>query len=223
MVTISGPCYLMGDIHTQSFAVEEFARAHPGASLIVLGDCGLGGEYCRRQELARCADVCQTPVYCLRGNHDDPSFFQEGVDSGSSFLRFLPDYTELVINGKRGLAMGGAVSVDRAARDAAAGSWADEFMVFDESRLNALSGEIDILLSHTGPSCPLGMDYEFLQTIGDASLRQMLWEEARNCLQLQERLRPRRWYYGHFHRTDSWDLNGTECRILDKREVLSLD
>jgi len=98
----------------------------------------------------------------IRGNHDDPAYFQEERIHHERF-RCIPDYSVIQACGHNVLCVGGAVSIDRDyrkkhdsrhLRSGVASYWADEMPVYDKERLDSISQElkIDTVVTHTAPS-----------------------------------------------------------------------
>ena len=139
--------------------------------IIVAGDCGFGFErfgyygMVYIKVLNRLLEANNWIVF-IRGNHDDPSYFQEEKICYERF-RCVPDYSVIQACGLDILCVGGGVSIDRLARqreDAryirkeTASYWADEMPVFDEDKIKEISDYclIDTVVTHTAPSfCPL--------------------------------------------------------------------
>ena len=139
--------------------------------IIVAGDCGFGYEKpnyytALYNRLAGRLRKANNWVVFLRGNHDDPSYFNEEKVSYERF-RCVPDYSVITVCGRNILCVGGAVSIDRKYRRAANGRlelkevacyWPDELPVFDLSMIETISEScsIDTIVTHTAPSfCPL--------------------------------------------------------------------
>jgi len=88
--------------------------------LIVAGDCGFGFEKPGYYEtiynqVAGRIRKANNWVVFVRGNHDDPSYFQQEKVSYERW-RCVPDYSIIQACGHNILCIGGAVSVDRKVR-----------------------------------------------------------------------------------------------------------
>ena len=99
-----------------------------------------------------------TKVIYIRGNHDDPKFF-DGTYNWSN-IKLLPDYTVTVIEGKRILFIGGATSIDRLQRIPERSWWEGEIFNLDVDKLS-LYEAIDIVVTHTAPkfAYPIGFNH----------------------------------------------------------------
>lgn len=88
--------------------------------LVIAGDCGFGFEKLGYYENVFKRNSVRLSkannwVVMLRGNHDDPSYFQEIKISHERFCT-IPDYSVIQACGHSILCIGGAVSIDRSHR-----------------------------------------------------------------------------------------------------------
>ena len=210
--------------------------------IIVAGDCGFGFERPNYyttlyNRLAGRLSKANNWVVFVRGNHDDPSYFNEEKVSYERF-RCVPDYSVINVCGRNILCVGGAVSIDRKYRRAAnvrlelkevACYWHDELPVFDLSMIETISGScsIDTVVTHTAPSfCPLqdkhGVRPWLLsdpELFGDLDkergiMDQIYFELIKYNHQLE------RWYYGHFHESTATHIDNV--KMLDIEEMCEL-
>lgn len=118
------PTYVLGDLHG---AVDTLrggikSRKLSDCNLIIAGDIGLGfssykvhlQEY---QYLNKFLQSCNIELIVLRGNHDDPAYFNRDTNIDEHFLmsnvKVIPDYTVVSVNRENALLIGGATSIDR--------------------------------------------------------------------------------------------------------------
>lgn len=203
--------------------------------LIVAGDCGFGFEkpgyyehiYKRvLNKLTRSNNW----VVMLRGNHDDPSYFNDEKVQHDRF-RCVPDYAVLKACGHQILCVGGAVSVDRSSRRAEISYWKDEQPVFNADKLMEISSacRIDTVITHTAPS--------FCEFVTKASLDYWLEKDPSLSVDCQyERCEIDRvldflkqnghpllhWFYGHFHHSWTSSIDGIIYSMLDIMEFKEL-
>lgn len=208
--------------------------------LIVAGDCGFGfdkpGYYENvfRHNSARLTKA-NNWIAMVRGNHDDPAYFNEERISHLRF-RTIPDYSVVQACGHNILCIGGAVSIDRSFRkehdsrnqsSGTASYWPDEMPIFDEPKLTEIDRQfkIDSVITHTAPSfC------ELLSIAGlsewaarDAELLTDCEKERETMDRLFEHLKTAghplsHWYYGHFHRSWNSGIDGVLFSMLDIME-----
>jgi predicted phosphodiesterase len=236
----------LGDIHGNFEYVKWYIKAHKIKDCVIyqVGDFGIGftSEFNDMNTLGNLNKFLvehNIQMYAIRGNHDNPKFFDGHLANYFGNLHLLADYTVIDIEGTKILGVGGAVSVDRRPRMreqleyARVGRdielhWYDEVFVLDEEKLRTFEN-IDIVVTHTAPDfCApdnkLGFGYLVEQFArGDQKLYEDLREE-RNLLTkmhdiLKEKNKPDFWFYGHFHRDWAANLDGTNYRLLAINEV----
>ncbi len=232
-----------GDIHGEFNAVIYklcIQYQMTDTLLIVAGDCGFGfdkpGYYDSvfNRNSSRLSKA-NNWVVMIRGNHDDPAYFQEERISHERF-RCIPDYSVLQACGHNILCVGGAVSIDRDYRKKydsrhlradVASYWADEMPVYNEEALNDISKDlqIDTVITHTAPSfCELiskdGLtEWATLDPDipSDCAKERETMDKIYNHLKLA-RHPVSHWYYGHFHQTWNSEIDGVLFSMLDIME-----
>lgn len=181
--------YAIGDLHGYYDSLINWIKTNDirDSAIIVCGDIGFGFEkpgyyeqLCKKFE-HKCSERNVT-VFMLRGNHDDPSYF-DGVKINTEHFKAIPDYS-VISNGEHNiLCVGGAISIDRIDRIAKWRQDASKFMIwfncplsvaeekfasktyweyekpyFDYNALDELSKndiKIDIVCTHDSPPfCP---------------------------------------------------------------------
>ena len=176
--------------------------------IIVAGDCGFGFERPNYyttlyNRLAGRLSKANNWVVFVRGNHDDPSYFNEEKVSYERF-RCVPDYSVINVCGRNILCVGGAVSIDRKYRRAAN-------------------------VTHTAPSfCPL-QDKHGVRPwlLSDPELFGDLDKERDIMNQIYSELikynhQLDRWYYGHFHESATTHIDNVIFKMLDIEEMCEL-
>ena len=219
---MSKPIYIVGDIHGKwdHLFLKIKASEIRNFTLIGVGDLGIGFKLDKQQ--SRQFDYINSffggkgiDFIGIRGNHDDPSYFNGRV-SMSNF-KLLPDYTSLTLNDKEFLFVGGAVSIDRKIRKEGVSYWTDEKFVLDHSKIK----RCDVLVTHSVPTWSGPFDKSGIS--GWCDRDETLWDE---CLQerkdhdvLIKLCGASRHYCGHFHTSSSVDFDGCISTILDELEV----
>ena len=159
-----------GDIHGDfNFLIYKLCVQYgmKDTLLIVAGDCGFGFDRLGYYENIFSRNSSRLSksnnwILMVRGNHDNPVYFEEERISHSRF-RTLPDYSIVQACGHNILCVGGAVSIDREYRrdhdflhpsSCTASYWEDEMPVYDDSALADIGDEfrIDSVITHTAPS-----------------------------------------------------------------------
>lgn len=216
--------YILGDIHGDFNVISYFAQDNKDRepiTLIQVGDFGAGfhSEFLNDMEyLNSVLREFNVTLYAIRGNHDDPKFF-DGTHTWSN-IKLLSDYTVLVLEGKRILFIGGATSIDRLQRTPNKSWWEGEPFNLDVEKLSLFEG-VDIVVTHTAPdfAYPLGFNHLVMSYAGyDASLLNDLTNE-RSSLKiayktLTEKNNISNWFYGHFHDTQTTFFENTKFNLL---------
>lgn len=216
------------------------------ALIVVAGDCGFGFErpgyydyvYERNRRFLNGSNCW---VVFVRGNHDNPIYFN-GV-SRILHERFMtvPDYTVLTACGHTLLCLGGAVSLDRGPRmkspyyqpfrldDPLRPNvyWPGEPPYFDEAALDEVGERfaIDVVVTHTAPSLCERIVKQGLYyfSVDDDDLLADVEAERHVMDQLYDYLVAHghplcQWFYSHFHQSWHYEFNGVMFNLLDIME-----
>jgi len=233
--------YLIGDIHGNFNYLKYMLKDLQNSYLIQVGDFGIGfnermNDMDLLEDLNDFLRLRNCILYVIRGNHDNPSFFDGSVNFDC--LKLLPDYSVLNLKGwGKILLIGGAISIDRVYRveEARGGSkvywWKDEKVNFDPVKLEEIR-DIDLVVTHTAP------DYCFPDNRNgfppivtgfykyDPNLLVELTEERNLMTQIFDLIlknnKIKAHYYGHFHSTRSEIHKGVEHHLLGINEVVEL-
>jgi len=180
-------------------------------------------------------------LYVVRGNHDNPDFF-DGKHNLSNLI-FMKDYDTVQVDDIKILGVGGAISVDRMpnpllldwnnrghkGRTLGNDWWLDEVFVYDENKLNEIK-DVDIVITHTAPkfAFPGTFDSDFVRKciLFDGTLQGELVEERQLVedmfYKLQENSIVKKWYYGHFHKSHSFEHDKVKFQLLDIEELVEV-
>ena len=230
-----------GDIHGE-FAELVCKMERYGIQdsvIVVLGDCGIGFQkpgyypHIYKKKLEKKLDKYNNIILCIRGNHDDPRYYDNPeYILNLPRLRTLPSNTLLKVMGYNILCIGGAISIDRDERIEYNDTklkpnhpkcyWDNEGPIILDDILD-IDCKVDIVLSHTSP---ISFDPPLFRGENSGVKEEILWEDilnTRNYLELiNSRLKPKRWYYGHFHKSYSGSTGCTIWRCLDIMEIIEV-
>jgi hypothetical protein len=146
----------IGDVHGKFdqliSKMEVVLEGNTGVNFVQLGDFGLGFEQPVRDwntlnpinELLKQSD---SMLYVIRGNHDNPAFWDSGCGFHFSNISFMPDDYIREIEGKICYFAGGAVSIDRSRRRQGIDYWCGEEYTPDPV-LYLGNNKVDILFTH---------------------------------------------------------------------------
>lgn len=213
-----------GDIHGNMNIITDFLKKMDlkNCAVIVAGDFGIGFEYWMKEvkKLKYFDELLgnnNNTIYAVRGNHDDPSYFNGKYDT--DFIKLVPDYTVLELNQWNILCVGGATSIDRMNRKKYTTGkgrdwWVNETFYFDENKVKNIK-DIDFVVTHTAPHfcypfVKNGLDYWINR---DDLLQDDVDTERLNVTKLYEELKKNnniaKWYYGHFHMSNNLPYDKT--------------
>lgn len=222
-----------GDIHGNlksivwAVAIRHWLRH---VDLVIAGDFGVGFgaeaamdiQYNSIKDRLEKYDI---NIYVVRGNHDDPSYFDGKHDYPR--LKFLEDHKVYEICGKKIYPVGGAHSIDRAERIdknneyKSYGSsrrcwWEDES---PKKEYHHLPDNVDIVVSHEAP-----ISFEPVVVRETEDLK--LWNDildARNYLNyVLNNVRASWWIHGHYHNSSSGNYGDVKYRGLAIEELFYL-
>lgn len=220
---MSTPIYIHGDNHGKWDRL--FDRIDQGnitdAIMIGVGDAGVGFKIKEKQdrefELLNDRFKKRNIQYMsIRGNHDDPSYFDGSVKLSN--FELIPDYTSRELNGETFLFVGGAISIDRQFRKVGSSYWTDEVFVLKPELIK----KCDVLISHTAPYWVGPFDKQGLEgwCIKDVHLWDECKKERMDADELVKLAQPSRSYHGHFHISAWVDFRDCYARILDIDEIV---
>jgi hypothetical protein len=222
----------LGDIHGNFDFVKWYVKAHDirDCSIVQVGDFGIGfkpnAEGYMLEMLNKTLNGRNVTLYAIRGNHDNPAFF-DGTFKEYDRIRFMPDYSTSVIDGKNHLFVGGAISIDRKYRVKGTSYWEDEAFVLDEEKLKGVTG-IDVLVTHNSMAFlpPLSFNRMVLdygsedktllnELLEERALITRMWDiltkENGNEIQLH--------VFGHFHWDETNFIDNTKHVLLGINKI----
>lgn len=213
---------LLGDIHGYWYPIINFLKDFDirGETIIQVGDFGLfshddllsaytllNGELEKRD--------CQLLI--VKGNHERPSLWNEGYILGRIVI--VPDYYIYTIQNKRILFIGGAISIDRKLRTKGVDYFPEEEIrrPTEEELRHIKAAPIDIIVSHDAPLCA-GKNPSTLWDDPDNPVKTDAIRGRKILSEIQEIVRPKHWFYGHYHFSDVTKIDETEFRCLNVNE-----
>jgi len=238
---------ILGDIHGNfNFLKNQIhTKKITDCTIIQVGDFGIGFTYKENDEQTLNSlndflkDVNVT-MLVIRGNHDNPSFFNGDYDYSN--LKLLPDYTTLNLEGNNFLFIGGAVSIDRTSRIRENSSnirygsrkrcyWDNETLVYEPEITKTLT-DIDIIITHTAPDwCEPNNKLGFGSFVEDwvkhdpKLITDLLFERNQMTnifLDLKENNKIKKHFYGHFHKSYFATFDDIDHHLLDINEFYHL-
>lgn len=237
--------YVVGDIHGEFNLLKNKIRNLENSLIILAGDCGLGfhkeGHYKDIfQDFNRIMTKNNSYLIMIRGNHDDPSYFETGKVNTKRVLA-IPDYSVIELDDTNILCIGGAISIDRIYRlnkeeerkrtySKSANNklyWSNEFPIYNEQLLEEIvinyGDSVEYVITHTTPSFAPKLDksgisewmkYDEKLSI-DLYNERGVFDKVYHYL-LMNNVKIKKWFYGHFHDSETYTSNeGVEFHMLD--------
>ena len=244
--------YVTGDLHGNFTKLIYYLKniKLSNAVVIIAGDIGLGFEKksfyttLYNKKMSKFLENNDVSIICLRGNHDDPTFF-----NGENRLTFpnlitVPDYSVLMFYDNEEsktlqhaiLCIGGATSIDRTNRmfydyersvkyksKKCKTYWENEQPFYDLNALEEIKDiNIDIVVSHTAPSFVFSKDKEGIgywllidpSLEKDLIVERLIMDNIYNTL-IANGHTIKHWFYGHFHNKNVENIDGTTFRLLN--------
>ncbi len=212
-VTLRDPLKVMvsGDWHANIDHAQrtiEFAHRSGADTIVQVGDFGFWtpgkgtAEFLSR--LRATVARHEIHVYWLDGNHEDHSRREEFSSIDTDYLTYLPRGHRWEWWGKTWMAVGGAVSVDKAMRVPGVSWWPEEELSDADVAHACRPGPVDIVVAH---DCPKGVNIPGVGpdtkagVRGDWPMHVLLdAEEHRAKLRtIWSAHQPELWIHGHYH------------------------
>jgi len=199
----------IGDLHGNFNHLVWYIKTHKitDTTFVQVGDFGIGfrptSEHNVLQTLSEELGNRTCFLLVIRGNHDDPYYFDGKHDY--DFIKFLPDYTDMEIDGLNHLFIGGAISIDRTIRKKGIDYWDNEGFVSDMDKAGSIRN-IDVLVTHTTPNfvAPIGFNklvYSYASKdpdlLSELEIERNKVTEVFNEIKKNNQLKYH--FYGHFH------------------------
>ena len=220
--------YFCGDIHGELrklvwSLVERYKLKN--ISVVVCGDFGVGFGKPNSMNVLYSSvsdrlEKNNITIYTIRGNHDDPSWFDGKHDY--TRLKFIVDNNPIDIEGWNIYPIGGATSIDRDYRLDLERTidtkvfWEGEII----TKVDKYPGKADIIVSHTAP---ISFEPVVLRE-GNVSeeIYNQIVDERTYLDNIIGNMRISYWFYGHFHNNYSGNIGDMIYHGLGIDELFEL-
>lgn len=236
MGLIERKVYFLGDVHCEfDWLINEIVNSKiVNADIFQVGDFGVGFLKNETDLLKSLNDVCisnNVTIYVIRGNHDNPSYFNRSYTVYSKII-FVPDDTFFQVNGMTYFLSGGAISIDRKIRKSGVNYWENEGLMIDFAKVERelpKYSNIDIVITHNAPGFAFPTLYDRIvhrYIARDSQLKNELKVERAQLTKLYGLLLSKKikyWFYGHFHTHHEEETsNGLKFILLNSNEFYKL-
>ena len=246
------PIAAIGDIHGIFDVIKEKVKQYNLTDFIIFscGDFGVGFGYNNPREekkehkkLSILNDFLNKRnifLYVVRGNHDNPIFY-DGNHNFSNII-FMQDYDIVEVGNLSILGIGGATSVDRKpnynffedngkhykGRKENVNWWSNEKVFYYEEKINCIAG-VDVIIAHTCPS--FAFPSVFNEYINkwiqyDQNLKDDLLNERNTFSKIFNKLGEcnviKYFIYGHYHKSNFEIHDNTKFKLLDINEFYEI-
>lgn len=248
------PIFFCGDLHGNFHWLKPYFERYniSDCSVVFCGDVGLGFKkyddwfkWIYSLKLRSFLRNRKIDCYFVRGNHDNPAWFDDKTLVTSCF-KAVSDYSVISTPSHSVLCIGGGISIDRSERklqmDFALSQyvkfhphvsrkeaaklitqtyWPDEVPVFDGKALDNLTFRIDTICSHAAPtflfpdSNPPRKWCEVDKDLAEDCVKERMVLNQVYAKLLENQHSVRNWFYGHYHYYNTCRYQGVTGHLLD--------
>jgi len=233
---------VVGDVHgkfnefkigVRNILNETYTDGLP-INFVQLGDFGLGFEkpmhvFNELLDLNTDLALRKSTLWVIRGNHDNPSFWNPETGYKFDNIHFVQDDSILELDGKRCYFAGGAISIDRCVRKQGVNYWESEVYQYKNK---TIYDNIDIIFTHDVyqeiSNFKLHASDIVKQWIQkDKYLYEDMMAQQYELKKIYENVvsknKPTKWYHGHYHESSVcyYNENSFTCGLseLEFKEV----
>jgi DNA repair exonuclease SbcCD nuclease subunit len=224
----------IGDVHGKFdqlvLKMKVVLEGNTGVNFVQVGDFGLGfdqpfQDWKKLEPINELLKKTDSMLYVIRGNHDNPAFWDWGTSFHFSNIDFVPNDYIRIIEDKVCYFAGGAVSVDRTRRRQGIDYWCGE--TYNPKPVRYITDKIDILFTHDvyHPSSPYTIANSAVvnyfadvdeNLIEDLQISQSVMENLYNdIIQTNPNFV---WYHGHYHESHVTNNNEQITHSLSELE-----
>lgn len=220
------PLLLLGDNHGAwgKLFYELSLKSVENCNILSVGDIGMGFSVNEKENtefLNQRFEDKNINFYSIRGNHDDPSYFEGKKRINLSNFELVEDYTIIEHEGRTIQCIGGAISIDRTGRAKDVSWWPNESIDFEPNKCK----QVDVLVTHTTPSWCAPVEFGEIVygwAEEDQELIQDLTKERKTMDEIFLLCKPEQHFYGHFHFSNTEVINGCKHKLLNIDELYEI-
>ena len=216
--------YFCGDTHGEFFFLNQSLKdATNEDNYFICGDFGYWDRSTFREGSGFYHETIKNPngakIYFCDGNHENHNLLKDlektyGWEHPIEIREnvfYCPRGSSIQLSdGRNVLFAGGADSIDKQWRDEGLNWFSQEVMRYYEYARIDFTKKYDIVVSHT---CPLNC-LNWMRTLTD-TFNLKRFDLTCNLLQsIFDRAKPSKWFFGHWHRYDTREIEGCEFTVL---------
>lgn len=243
------PHHVSSKFYNYSYGLGKHLGVIEDCVIIVAGDCGFGfnkEEYYHQlfNKYHEILELNNVFIYFVRGNHDDPSYFNEHKINYNN-IKTVKDYSVITVNDKNILCVGGGLSIDRVWRKQQEVKinkykknikkqlyWEDEMPVYSQEMLEEINNEnikIDVVVSHTSPHFVFPTKKDSLSywakldknLYKDSETERIILSNVYDFL-IGNKHPLKKWCYGHFHCNKTNRKNDVEFIAINELDFAKI-
>lgn len=141
-----------GNFDSLILYLEKFLTDQTNVHFVQVGDFGIGfeprWEYQKLSVIDLLMEESNSKFYAIRGNHDNPAYWNEYNGFEFDNIEFVEDDSILILDEKKCYFAGGAISIDRRRRKRGLDYWRGEEYNMNRKTVNLAPHRIDVLFTH---------------------------------------------------------------------------
>ena len=216
----------IGDVHGKFnqliSKMEYILESNVGVNFVQLGDFGLGfdrpyDDWKQLDYINTLLKDKESNMYIIRGNHDNPAFWYDGLRFHFSNIKFVKDDELILIEDKFCYFGGGAISVDRKRRTQGVDYWQDEPYTYLGWILDDGVDRIDLLFTHdvyhncSPYTVSNSNTVNYFASVDEHLIEHLLDSQNEMKLLYNDivKINPTfTWYHGHYHESHMTNNDG---------------
>lgn len=227
---------VIGDVHGKFYELRHeminLLREHGKLDFVQVGDFGLGFDSPGRdwEQLKLINEVLiqasNSILYVIRGNHDNPAFWQPGTGFNFSNIQFIEE-SIIEIDGRLCYFLGGAISIDRCKRIQGVSYWTGESTVWNNNFSHYRITSCDLIFTHDvyqkWTPFTIHSPYALAWAERDRKLIEDLEYQQERVFETISKhisyMKPVHWFHGHYHESHKTQIENPTVTVIGLSEL----
>ena len=212
--------YVCGDTHGCFDNLNKFIEDKNPSAIFICGDFGYWIDSKSHKFYHEDIISKNTKIYFCDGNHENHVLlnnlvkthgYENPIEVAQNIYYCPRGSSYLLEDGRRILFMGGANSIDKKIRKSYVDWFPEEIITYEDISRVDNKLKYDIVISHT---CPLFLRDKLISLIYNMYSSET--DISEHYLQLLfERTLPKKWYFGHWHISEKFNIYDCYFRVLN--------